>query len=149
MIPRGHTCVGVCGSTVVGCDVWVRTHSKQQTRTLMHFTCVSLSHRSPSFLSITLWLEGRSDTSILERVKKATPEGKISLKVQMEAHLGGSCLFVCLHPPPPPPPPPKGVVTDASPQSVAPSSQEVAAQQQQIQVDGTNDHVTAYSYQSK
>ncbi|XP_030203681.1 RNA-binding motif, single-stranded-interacting protein 3 [Gadus morhua] len=42
-----------------------------------------------------------------------------------------------------------GVVTDSSPQSVAPSSQEVAAQQQQIQVDGTNDHVTAYSYQSK
>ncbi|CAL8365027.1 unnamed protein product [Arctogadus glacialis] len=45
--------------------------------------------------------------------------------------------------------PVEGVVTDSSPQSVAPSSQEVAAQQQQIQVDGTNDHVTAYSYQSK
>uniref|UniRef100_A0A3P8ZLX7 RNA binding motif single stranded interacting protein 3 n=1 Tax=Esox lucius TaxID=8010 RepID=A0A3P8ZLX7_ESOLU len=45
--------------------------------------------------------------------------------------------------------PVEGVVTDASPQSVAPSSQEVSGQQQQIQVDGSSDHVTAYSYQSK
>ncbi|KAG7262844.1 hypothetical protein CRUP_037708 [Coryphaenoides rupestris] len=43
--------------------------------------------------------------------------------------------------------PVESVVTDASPQTVAPSSQEVAAQQQQIQVDGGNDHVPAYSYQ--
>ncbi|KAI9540081.1 hypothetical protein NQZ68_002015 [Dissostichus eleginoides] len=43
----------------------------------------------------------------------------------------------------------KGVVTDASPQTVAPSSQEVAGQQQQIQVDSSADHVPAYSYQSK
>ncbi|KAF3834026.1 hypothetical protein F7725_025230 [Dissostichus mawsoni] len=42
-----------------------------------------------------------------------------------------------------------GVVTDASPQTVAPSSQEVAGQQQQIQVDSSADHVPAYSYQSK
>ncbi|XP_029591637.1 RNA-binding motif, single-stranded-interacting protein 3 isoform X2 [Salmo trutta] len=45
--------------------------------------------------------------------------------------------------------PVEGVVTDASPQSVAPSSQDVSGQQQQIQVDGSSDHVTAYSYQSK
>ncbi|MEQ2170633.1 hypothetical protein GOODEAATRI_002349 [Goodea atripinnis] len=44
--------------------------------------------------------------------------------------------------------PPSVVVTDASPQTVAPSSQEVAGQQQQIQVDSA-DHVPAYSYQSK
>ncbi len=44
---------------------------------------------------------------------------------------------------------PQGVVTDASPQTVAPSSQEVAGQQQQIQVDSAADHVPAYSYQSK
>lgn len=40
-------------------------------------------------------------------------------------------------------------MTDASPQTVAPSSQEVAGQQQQIQVDSATDHVPAYSYQSK
>ncbi|XP_010792077.1 RNA-binding motif, single-stranded-interacting protein 3 isoform X2 [Notothenia coriiceps] len=45
--------------------------------------------------------------------------------------------------------PVEGVVTDASPQTVAPSSQEVAGQQQQIQVDSSADHVPAYSYQSK
>ncbi|XP_036826587.1 RNA-binding motif, single-stranded-interacting protein 3 isoform X2 [Oncorhynchus mykiss] len=45
--------------------------------------------------------------------------------------------------------PVEGVVTDASPQSVAPSSQDVSVQQQQIQVDGSSDLVTAYSYQSK
>ncbi|XP_055731873.1 RNA-binding motif, single-stranded-interacting protein 3-like [Salvelinus fontinalis] len=44
--------------------------------------------------------------------------------------------------------PVEGVVTDASPQSVAPSSHDVSGQQQQIQVDGSSDHV-AYSYQSK
>lgn len=47
------------------------------------------------------------------------------------------------------PPVLQGVVTDASPQTVAPSSQEVSAQQQQIQVDSGADHVPAYSYQSK
>ncbi|XP_034066212.1 RNA-binding motif, single-stranded-interacting protein 3 isoform X1 [Gymnodraco acuticeps] len=45
--------------------------------------------------------------------------------------------------------PVEGVVTDASPQTVAPSSQELAGQQQQIQVDSSADHVPAYSYQSK
>uniref|UniRef100_A0A8C8IV13 RRM domain-containing protein n=1 Tax=Oncorhynchus tshawytscha TaxID=74940 RepID=A0A8C8IV13_ONCTS len=44
--------------------------------------------------------------------------------------------------------PVEGVVTDASPQSVAPSSHDVSGQQHQIQVDGPSDHV-AYSYQSK
>lgn len=39
----------------------------------------------------------------------------------------------------------QGVVTDASPQTVAPSSQEVTGQQ----VDSAADHVPAYSYQSK
>ncbi|XP_031442237.2 RNA-binding motif, single-stranded-interacting protein 3 isoform X3 [Clupea harengus] len=43
----------------------------------------------------------------------------------------------------------QGVVTDASPQTVAPSSQEVGGQQQQIQVETTGEHVPAYSYQSK
>ncbi|XP_035476500.2 RNA-binding motif, single-stranded-interacting protein 3 isoform X2 [Scophthalmus maximus] len=52
-------------------------------------------------------------------------------------------------PVPPTAVPVEGVVTDASPQSVAPSSQEVAGQQQQIQVDSAADHVPAYSYQSK
>uniref|UniRef100_A0A087XKQ1 RNA binding motif single stranded interacting protein 3 n=1 Tax=Poecilia formosa TaxID=48698 RepID=A0A087XKQ1_POEFO len=51
-------------------------------------------------------------------------------------------------PVPPTAVPVEGVVTDASPQTVAPSSQEVAGQQQQIQVDSA-DHVPAYSYQSK
>ncbi|KAM4550529.1 RNA-binding motif, single-stranded-interacting protein 3 isoform 2-T2 [Fundulus diaphanus] len=51
-------------------------------------------------------------------------------------------------PVPPTAVPVEGVVTDASPQTVAPSSQEVAGQQQQIQVDSA-DHVSAYSYQSK
>ncbi|XP_038132947.1 RNA-binding motif, single-stranded-interacting protein 3 isoform X3 [Cyprinodon tularosa] len=50
-------------------------------------------------------------------------------------------------PVPPTAVPVEGVVTDASPQTVAPSSQEVAGQQQQIQVDSA-DHVPAYSYQS-
>ncbi|XP_068603620.1 RNA-binding motif, single-stranded-interacting protein 3-like [Brachionichthys hirsutus] len=49
-------------------------------------------------------------------------------------------------PVPPTAVPVEGVVTDASPQAVAPSSQEVSGQQQQIQVDGAADH--AYSYQS-
>ncbi|XP_025757894.1 RNA-binding motif, single-stranded-interacting protein 3 isoform X4 [Oreochromis niloticus] len=52
-------------------------------------------------------------------------------------------------PVPPTAVPVEGVVTDASPQTVAPSSQEVAGQQQQIQVDSATDHVPAYSYQSK
>ncbi|XP_028316382.1 RNA-binding motif, single-stranded-interacting protein 3 isoform X1 [Gouania willdenowi] len=51
-------------------------------------------------------------------------------------------------PVPPTAVPVEGVVTDASPQTVAPSSQEVAGQQQQIQVDSAGDHVPAYSYQS-
>ncbi|XP_054461424.1 RNA-binding motif, single-stranded-interacting protein 3 isoform X1 [Anoplopoma fimbria] len=51
-------------------------------------------------------------------------------------------------PVPPTAVPVEGVVTDASPQTVAPSSQEVAGQQQQIQVDSAADHVPAYSYQS-
>uniref|UniRef100_A0AAX7UB42 RRM domain-containing protein n=1 Tax=Astatotilapia calliptera TaxID=8154 RepID=A0AAX7UB42_ASTCA len=52
-------------------------------------------------------------------------------------------------PVPPTAVPVEGVVTDASPQTVAPSSQDVAGQQQQIQVDSATDHVPAYSYQSK
>ncbi|XP_069033176.1 RNA-binding motif, single-stranded-interacting protein 3 isoform X1 [Embiotoca jacksoni] len=52
-------------------------------------------------------------------------------------------------PVPPTAVPVEGVVTDASPQTVAPSSQEVAGQQQQMQVDSAADHVPAYSYQSK
>nr|XP_054601051.1 RNA-binding motif, single-stranded-interacting protein 3 isoform X1 [Nothobranchius furzeri] len=48
-------------------------------------------------------------------------------------------------PVPPTAVPVEGVVTDASPQTVAPSSQEVAGQQ----VDSAADHVPAYSYQSK
>uniref|UniRef100_A0A8C7Z6V8 RNA binding motif single stranded interacting protein 3 n=1 Tax=Oryzias sinensis TaxID=183150 RepID=A0A8C7Z6V8_9TELE len=52
-------------------------------------------------------------------------------------------------PVPPTAVPVEGVVTDASPQTVAPSSQELGGQQQQIQVDGAADHVPAYSYQSK
>lgn len=48
-------------------------------------------------------------------------------------------------PVPPAAVPVEGVVTDASPQTVAPSSQEVTGQQ----VDGAADHVPAYSYQSK
>ncbi|XP_058474561.1 RNA-binding motif, single-stranded-interacting protein 3 isoform X1 [Solea solea] len=52
-------------------------------------------------------------------------------------------------PVPPTAVPVEGVVTDASPQTVAPSSQDVSGQQQQIQVDGAADHVPAYSYQSK
>ncbi|KAM6974173.1 RNA-binding motif, single-stranded-interacting protein 3 isoform 1-T1 [Tautogolabrus adspersus] len=52
-------------------------------------------------------------------------------------------------PVPPTAVPVEGVVTDASPQSVAPSSQEVGGQQQQIQVDSSADHVPAYSYTSK
>ncbi|XP_031722485.1 RNA-binding motif, single-stranded-interacting protein 3 isoform X10 [Anarrhichthys ocellatus] len=51
-------------------------------------------------------------------------------------------------PVPPTAVPVEGVVTDASAQTVAPSSQEVAGQQQQIQVDSAVDHVPAYSYQS-
>uniref|UniRef100_A0A3Q3CAC1 RNA binding motif single stranded interacting protein 3 n=1 Tax=Haplochromis burtoni TaxID=8153 RepID=A0A3Q3CAC1_HAPBU len=51
-------------------------------------------------------------------------------------------------PVPPTAVPVEGVVTDASPQTVAPSSQDVAGQQQQIQVDSATDHVPAYSYQS-
>ncbi|CAG05722.1 unnamed protein product, partial [Tetraodon nigroviridis] len=50
-------------------------------------------------------------------------------------------------PVPPTAVPVEGVVTDASPQTVAPSSQEVSGQQQ-IQVDSGTDHVSAYSYQS-
>ena len=50
------------------------------------------------------------------------------------------CVCVCVW---------QGVVTDASPQTVAPSSQEVGGQQQQIQVETTGEHVPAYSYQSK
>lgn len=57
---------------------------------------------------------------------------------QKEAVLFTNVLAVC----------PQGVVTDASPQTVAPSSQEVTGQQQ-IQVDNTADHISAYSYQSK
>ncbi|XP_056281423.1 RNA-binding motif, single-stranded-interacting protein 3 [Pseudoliparis swirei] len=51
-------------------------------------------------------------------------------------------------PVPPTAVPVEGVVTDASPQTVAPSSQEVSGQQQ-IQLDSAADHVPAYSYQSK
>ncbi|XP_041104223.1 RNA-binding motif, single-stranded-interacting protein 3 isoform X1 [Polyodon spathula] len=43
--------------------------------------------------------------------------------------------------------PVEGVVTDASPQTLAPSSQDTSGQQQQIQVESTNEHAPAYSYQ--
>uniref|UniRef100_A0AAY4BZK4 RRM domain-containing protein n=1 Tax=Denticeps clupeoides TaxID=299321 RepID=A0AAY4BZK4_9TELE len=45
--------------------------------------------------------------------------------------------------------PVEGVVTDASPQTLAPSSQEVSGPPQQMQVEAASDHATAYSYQSK
>ncbi|XP_044534812.1 RNA-binding motif, single-stranded-interacting protein 3 [Gracilinanus agilis] len=41
----------------------------------------------------------------------------------------------------------EGVVADTSPQTVAPSSQEASAQQQQIAVETSNEHTPAYSYQ--
>ncbi|XP_023368497.1 RNA-binding motif, single-stranded-interacting protein 3 [Otolemur garnettii] len=41
----------------------------------------------------------------------------------------------------------EGVVTDTSPQTVAPSSQDTSGQQQQIAVDTSNEHAPAYSYQ--
>ncbi|MBN3325931.1 RBMS3 protein, partial [Atractosteus spatula] len=43
--------------------------------------------------------------------------------------------------------PVEGVVTDASPQTVAPSSQEASGQQQQIQVETSSEHAPPYSYQ--
>ncbi|KAJ8268272.1 hypothetical protein COCON_G00134440 [Conger conger] len=52
-------------------------------------------------------------------------------------------------PVPPTAVPVEGVVTDASPQTVAAVSQETSGQQQHIQVEAPNDHVPAYSYQSK
>uniref|UniRef100_A0A8C9RJ06 RNA binding motif single stranded interacting protein 3 n=1 Tax=Scleropages formosus TaxID=113540 RepID=A0A8C9RJ06_SCLFO len=56
--------------------------------------------------------------------------------------------YIPQYTPVPPAVPVEGVVTDASPQTVAPSSQE-AGGQQQIQVESASDHVPAYSYQSK
>ncbi|KAI4904042.1 hypothetical protein NFI96_033863 [Prochilodus magdalenae] len=41
----------------------------------------------------------------------------------------------------------EGVVTEASPQSVPPSSQDASGQQQPLCVDGTSDHAPTYSYQ--
>ncbi|XP_043298371.1 RNA-binding motif, single-stranded-interacting protein 3 isoform X14 [Cervus elaphus] len=41
----------------------------------------------------------------------------------------------------------EGVVADASPQTVAPSSQDTSGQQQQIAVDTASEHASAYSYQ--
>ncbi|XP_029098568.1 RNA-binding motif, single-stranded-interacting protein 3 isoform X5 [Monodon monoceros] len=41
----------------------------------------------------------------------------------------------------------EGVVADTSPQTVAPSSQDTSGQQQQIAVDTSNEHASAYSYQ--
>ncbi|KAK3551876.1 hypothetical protein QTP70_031658 [Hemibagrus guttatus] len=41
----------------------------------------------------------------------------------------------------------EGVVTEASPQSVPPSSQDASGQQQPLCVDGTADHTPTYSYQ--
>ncbi|XP_048085126.1 RNA-binding motif, single-stranded-interacting protein 3-like [Alosa alosa] len=52
-------------------------------------------------------------------------------------------------PVPPTAVPVEGVVTDGSPQTVAPSSQEVGGQQQQLQVETAGEHVPTYSYQSK
>lgn len=43
-------------------------------------------------------------------------------------------------------PPVQGVVTDPSPQTAAPSSQD-ASGQQPLPVENTGDHATAYSYQ--
>ncbi|XP_064410966.1 RNA-binding motif, single-stranded-interacting protein 3 isoform X2 [Latimeria chalumnae] len=50
-------------------------------------------------------------------------------------------------PVPPTAVPVEGVVADTSPQTVAPSSQEASGQQQQIPVETTNEHASAYSYQ--
>ena len=41
----------------------------------------------------------------------------------------------------------QGVVTEASPQSVPPSSQDASGQQQPLCVDGSSDHAPTYSYQ--
>ncbi|MBN3285360.1 RBMS3 protein, partial [Polyodon spathula] len=59
----------------------------------------------------------------------------ITLYCCKETTAGVCCLFKV------------GVVTDASPQTVAPSSQDTSGQQQQIQVESTNEHAPAYSYQ--
>ncbi|KAG9476121.1 hypothetical protein GDO78_002943, partial [Eleutherodactylus coqui] len=41
----------------------------------------------------------------------------------------------------------EGVVADTSPQTVPSSSQEASGQQQQITVETSNEHASAYSYQ--
>ncbi|KAG7469886.1 hypothetical protein MATL_G00133540 [Megalops atlanticus] len=50
-------------------------------------------------------------------------------------------------PVPPSAVPVEGVVTDAAPQTVAPSSQDASGQQQPLQVENANEHAPAYSYQ--
>ncbi|XP_042330152.1 RNA-binding motif, single-stranded-interacting protein 3 isoform X3 [Sceloporus undulatus] len=50
-------------------------------------------------------------------------------------------------PVPPTAVPLEGVVADTSPQTVAPSSQEASGQQQQMAVETSNEHASAYSYQ--
>ncbi|XP_072506118.1 RNA-binding motif, single-stranded-interacting protein 3 isoform X9 [Notamacropus eugenii] len=50
-------------------------------------------------------------------------------------------------PVPPTAVPIEGVVADTSPQTIAPSSQEASAQQQQIAVETSSEHTPAYSYQ--
>lgn len=41
----------------------------------------------------------------------------------------------------------QGVVADTSPQTVPPSSQESSGQQQQMAVETSSEHASAYSYQ--
>ncbi|KAG5856856.1 RNA-binding motif, single-stranded-interacting protein 3 isoform X6 [Anguilla rostrata] len=50
-------------------------------------------------------------------------------------------------PVPPSAVPVEGVVTEATPQTVAPSSQDASGQQQPLQVESGGDHAPAYSYQ--
>ncbi|KAJ8354293.1 hypothetical protein SKAU_G00218600 [Synaphobranchus kaupii] len=50
-------------------------------------------------------------------------------------------------PVPPSAVPVEGVVTEATPQTVAPSSQDASGQQQPLQVESASDHAQAYSYQ--
>ncbi|TWW65595.1 RNA-binding motif, single-stranded-interacting protein 3 [Takifugu flavidus] len=121
---RGQTHLKVRGQT----NLKVRSHTHLKVRGQTNLK-VSQTH-----------LKVKSQTHL--KVRRHT-----HLKVRRHTHLWGGFLspVIISHLPPVL----QGVVTDASPQTVAPSSQEVSAQQQQIQVDGGADHVPAYSYQSK
>uniref|UniRef100_A0A3P8SML6 RNA binding motif single stranded interacting protein 3 n=1 Tax=Amphiprion percula TaxID=161767 RepID=A0A3P8SML6_AMPPE len=154
-----------CYSAADGCRFYSSPYSIATNRMIAQTSITPFIAASPVStyqvaLSFASFLQGAVITPAMDHTMSMQPASMMGPLTQQMNHLSlgttGTAAapmqgtYIPQYTPVPPTAVPvEGVVTDASPQTVAPSSQEVAGQQQQIQVDSAADHVPAYSYQSK